>query len=52
MNQEITTGTEIICQVCGWAIVEEVFEDGCFVMDQEGGDHEIDFGNIIHVYEK
>lgn len=48
-ENEIKVGCEIVCQACGWAIVEEVFEDGCFVMDQDGGDHEIDFGNILAV---
>lgn len=50
--KEIEVGCELVCDVCGWAIVEEVLEDGLIVMDQDGGDHEIDFGNILNVYGK
>jgi|14_taG_2_1085336.scaffolds.fasta_scaffold20719_5 hypothetical protein len=53
MNKEkITTNTEIICEACGWAIVTEALKDCLWVMDQDGGYHEIGFGNIIHVYPK
>ena len=46
MQEEIKVGQAVIFDGMVWGMVEEVFEDGLLVIDQDGGDHLIDFGRI------
>ncbi|MDB4314508.1 hypothetical protein N9955_00615 [bacterium] len=45
-RENITTGQEVIFNGMVWGIVEEVFEDSMIVIDQDGGDHELGFGQV------
>lgn len=45
-ENDIKAGDEIIFDGCRWGYVEEVHEDGLLVTDQDGGDHDLDFGRV------